>query len=169
MSVFSVKTIGALSKVVLDDPISAFCATFRYFSTWVLLLVVFHKYTHDFIDLYFISGIVFVLSMFVSYISPGYLNYEQNGNVYKIEGPLKVLIDVTIHILPFVFISLYYGQNIQSGLCLSNAMLIMLIYLILFDPKRVYNVGDKSVLMFLTYLVASVVFFTFARDGLRPV
>lgn len=133
---------------------------FKYFTAWVFVLVVFHKWTFRFFNLMFLSLSVLVVSMYISYVDPKYFKYilirnkvstEGNGTVtnvvYHIKGNTKIILDVIYHILPFIFVVWKYGlyymkYDVAYSLSMSNAVLLIMIYIVLFNVEQVYDLNE---------------------------
>jgi hypothetical protein len=102
-----------------------------------------------------------ILALYVSNINPGYLKFDADGT-HKIKGPLRITLDLVFHVLPFVFIFVKYWQYYRTRLLsisTSNALLILLIYIVVFDPILVYDVhGNSIIYLILITLVSFLVF-----------
>ena len=124
----------------------------KYLSYWNFALVSTHKYTARYINLLVFSALVFCYSLWISYGYPGF--YQINKH-YIISGWRKSLVDVLFHFGPFAFVFLMYGkyyltQNPLWSWQTANALIIMLIYLALFDPVQVY--GTNITLLYIIFI-----------------
>lgn len=129
----------------------------RYMTTWSFVLVLLHKWTFMYVNLLLLSGCVLVFAMYISYIQPGYIKYS-DGKEYKITGKAKYAMDVMFHVSPFVFILYKYGRYYTNkavawSLPTSNAFLIILLYMIMFDPTQTYDVTFAVVYVLAALLV----------------
>jgi len=136
----------------------------QHLTAWSFALILLHKWTYRYINLLFLSGTVLVLALYISYIKPGYIKYHDLQGSYKITGHVKVTIDLLFHCLPFVFVWFKYGKyygghRVKWSIATSNASVLLLIYLIMFNPKEIYD-ANNDVLWILaialtTYLITN--------------
>lgn len=140
--------------LLLQNPLQHFVASFQYLTIWTIVLVVFHRWTHNCINLLFLTSVVFVFAMYISYIQPGYFKYNPigDGETYKITGMAKLALDMLGHVVPLLFVVWrywhYYNQRgMAYSMVTSNAFLIVLIYLMAFDAKYMYDADGMSVVV----------------------
>jgi hypothetical protein len=82
------------------------------------------------------------------------------GKKYRVEGWTKVIVADTAHFIPFLFVYCLYHQYYKTDfdiLQLVNAIVLLLIYAVLLNIKRVYGVSFKE--LFTVFLIASGLFF----------
>ena len=118
---------------------------------WIMILVLIYPPLSNYINVLFLSIFVFITAMIMSYISPGYFKYGVTKDfAIHLVGPAKWFIDITYHVLPLLiilcfFLSHYRKPQNQYGISLAITMLIMLLYITMFNPNNVYDVSDSTI------------------------
>lgn len=126
---------------------------FRLFTTWNLLLVLFHKWTFKYIDLLFTTVVTMLIGFCITHFSPGYssefvVDFDKHGDPIRIHGWHAVAIDVVFHVLPFVFVYTVYGAHYKRMANYAPTMVAVLVlgaYLLLFDIERVYGANVYAI------------------------
>lgn len=137
---------------------------FQYLSYWAILLIVFNNWTHRYVNLLFLSACVFVISLYIVYVSPGYIKYYDGNKTYHIVGQAKIMLDLIGHVLPlayviFKYMTFYLRKDMAYSIATSNAFLIILVYLALFDVGHLYDVNDMTFGILCVVCVASYILF----------
>lgn len=136
-----------------------------YLTTWSFILVVFHKWTHPYIHLLFLTTVVWLGGMWVVYRDPQrfVLNFEQGQ--YAICAPFLYVIDAVFHWLPFVFVAYTYGSyytttcSSRHSWCLWNTVLLLVLYMHVVHTQRQYHTKVKSEVVFTgAFMAMSMVF-----------
>lgn len=132
-----------------------------FFTTWVVLLLVFHDYTHRYIDLFFLTFVTLFCGLYVSLVSPRKYSFVLFGDTYFLTGIDRFFaVDIVFHIIAFIFVysryHSYYTPASIDGKFLS-ALLIIAAYLILVDAKRQYMTSKPEMY---GVLVLSVIVYT---------
>lgn len=119
-----------------------------FFTTWNVILVLFHKYTHKIINLLFTSFVVLIISMYISYINPKYYLFKFDNKEYVFKGNNKLfLIDLPMHIGVFVFIYLiYYKYYKKNNLTIPITICFLLFYFVFFNTPKIYNISRPELL-----------------------
>ena len=60
-----------------------------YFTLWILILVIFHKYTHKIFSLPFLIFIILTSSIYIFYINPGKFFIKFDNKIYEKFLPLS--------------------------------------------------------------------------------
>lgn len=121
----------------------------KFFTTWVFLLVVFHKYTATKINLVLLVVVVFVVGSYFSFIYPQLYKVNIGNDVYVYHSTMRLLVaDILIHAGMLVFIILKYSNyyHVLSSQT-YNAILLMLVYLLLFSTHNVYGVAITTLIL----------------------
>lgn len=153
--------------MLLQNPQSHVLSSIQYLTIWTIVLVVFHKWTHKYINLLFLTSTVFIFAAYISYVRPGYFKYNPIGDddatVYRITGTAKIVLDIVAHVLPLLFVMWrylpYYTQHdVVYSFATSNAFLVLLIYLVAFDAREVYDAhGPSTVVLTVMCLCAYII------------
>ena len=141
-------------------------ALLSFFTTWNIILVVFHKFTHQWFDLMLSSLIVLFVSTYICYIDPGYLQIVENfkseesqlvqvstddPDTTRIDYTISVVfgkatvcalhvLHLTFHVLPVFLIAYLYGTYyIRRGIGL-HTLATLLIFFIYASLIKVYGV-----------------------------
>lgn len=161
--------ISLFNKYPIDS--IACCAT--YLTTWSILLVVLHRYTHKHIDLLFLCTYIAICAAYVSYIHPRYylihIKPDDPTTTVKFvttDSVFNMVLDACVHIAPFVFVAYYYGAYYNkrgSSLATLNAIALILSYCAITDMKKQYEINDGEQYVALAAVVSLGGLFYLAR------
>jgi hypothetical protein len=133
-----------------------------FFTTWNALIVLFHKYLYKSIHLVYLTYITCIIGTYLAHYNPKHFDFVLNGKQYRIEGWNLLFFADTAHFIPFLLVyclySKYYKKEFDS-LQVVNAVILLLIYVILLNIKRVYGVSFKELCV--VFIIASSFFFLF--------
>lgn len=131
------------------------------FTFWVIILTIFHKQTFKCVNLLYLTFIVFICGLYISYINPKYYIYEtQDNETIIINGFNKFyIVDIFAHTIPFLFIYYTYRNYYANTSLLDTpfTFLFILLGFLLINSKEVYNISRQEVV--LLYLVATILYF----------
>lgn len=119
-----------------------------FFTTWNIILVIFHKYIYNKINLLFTSFVILITSLYISYINPKYYLFEFNNKDYVFKENNKLfLIDLPMHIGIFIFIYLtYYKYYKKNNSTLLLTFCFMFFYFVVFNTEKIYNLPRYELL-----------------------
>lgn len=130
-----------------------------YFTNINLLLVLFSKYTHPYINLLFTCTFVLFGGLYISYINPGYFYFiDEFGNAHSIDAYKKFYIDVLFHILPLIYIYITYNDYYSTNPGIITAIIIIILYLCTVKIENIYKT-DENVIGFI--FITIVLFYSF--------
>jgi len=136
--------------MIIDIP-SPFPKLHIYYSLWNILLVVFHRYTHKYVDLLLSCLVVVVLFTVCIHIYPKYLKIHFFGTKEKriVDNKLLLIfLDITCHWIALLFIVTQYGKYyMKSSSTLSSAftIFVLICYAISVNAREVYDVDWNHV------------------------
>jgi hypothetical protein len=120
------------------------------FTFWTIVLCIFHEYTYKYFNLLYLTFIVFIAGLYISYVNPKYYIYEVNNETIVFDGFSKFyVIDIFCHTLPFLYIYYVYGTYYTSKSLLDFPLTILLIllFLIILNAKKVYGLTQQEVIL----------------------
>lgn len=130
------------------------------FTTWNVLLLLFHRQLHSKIHLLYLTYITCVVGSYFSFYQPGYFDIQWNGTEHRLKGWKKLLFADSVHIIPFIFIyclySQYYIKN-NNYLLYINAFVLLLIYTVILKVKNVY--GVSFIEAFSVFIISSIFYY----------
>lgn len=104
----------------------------KFFTIWQLVFVIFSPLTSEFLNLPLLSTIVLLVGSYFSFIYPTY--YVVGNKI--IRGNVRLfLVDIFLHLLPFMYVILSFPIN---GKSILNSIGVLLVYSSLFNPIDVY-------------------------------
>lgn len=117
---------------------------YHFFTLWVLLISILHKYTSHYIDIFFLAILVCVMGSYVSFVDPGYISFSLFGENYLFKGWTKVCVVDATHLL--LFLGAWYCWSIYgtNGRKIINSIILSILYMFLVDVKKVYNVSNMN-------------------------
>jgi hypothetical protein len=111
---------------------------------WYIGLVLFHKYSHLYIDLVFISIIIGIFGTIFTYVMPRRFVIVLDDRCFVIQGTECAIIDALMHHMPVLLILYIYGFDTWAGLGPSMAVLCLVgAYFLLYNPDKVYGVHTE--------------------------
>lgn len=134
----------------------------NFLTIWVFILILFHKYINKYISLSFLSFIVMFMGLYFSYINPKkFVLYHYNRKVEISNFYIKLfLIDIPLHILPFLFILYKYGlDNINDNKILM-ALILIFFYYSIYDISYIYKIRlrDIQILLIISIIIYIIIF-----------
>ncbi len=116
---------------------------FEYFTFWILLLQA--MYYNGYLKNYQFSILILLFtisfgSFFLIYIYPKYFIFDLGFYKLVFKGNMAKLYDMAIHHIPLLIFVLQYDYNIKNDNSILAFTLIAL-YLILYDPVKIYNLN----------------------------
>lgn len=127
---------------------------YTFFTTWVLILVVFQNITHHYFDLLYLSFLTLCMGSYISFIDPKKYEFEWFGKKYVLDGYHKTIVDI-IHVCLFIFCILHYSPDCHMKL--FNSILLILIYFLVMDAEKVYGVSVFK--LFIIFVVSNLLYF----------
>lgn len=121
-----------------------FLYIFMFFTTWNFLLVLFHQYTHNYINLIYLSLMTVTIGMYFSFINPRKFVYYLDNEQYTFTGIEKfILIDLFLHIAVLGYVLTKYSKfyNKSTSKQLVNSILLLILYLTIIPFKKTYGVS----------------------------
>ena len=119
-----------------------------FFTVWNLLLIIFHKYTHKYFHLLYLSYMTFMVGMYFSTVNPAkFVFYFKDKKIVVDKWFYLLLIDILFHISVFIFVLIkyysYYSSLGRAGndMLLLSSVMLLVIYICLIDPSRVYGIS----------------------------
>lgn len=133
-----------------------------FFTFWNILLVIFHKYTSQYVDLLYLSFIVLVVGLYLSFINPAKFMLRFGEKKVYFTGLEKfVFCDLLSHSLVFVYVLyLTYGTKklLRAGdVQLFVSIMIIVAYIILVNVKYVYGISLLEILV--VFSIANLAYF----------
>ena len=126
-------------------------AVHHFFTFWVVLLIIAHRYTSPHIDLLYLSFVTMIMGIYLSYIHPRYYKFDLQGE-HVISKPIDkfLIIDLVFHILAFVYIATKYGRQSTTDLKFTSALAIFSVYMIVINSTQVYHIRSFEILTVFT-------------------
>ena len=121
-----------------------FLIPLRYFTAWVLFLHIlyhlniFRKYQYSLLVL---SLLVSSIGGFITYVYPKKIDILYLD--ISIEGISLKLFDLVFHHFPLILLLYRYNSNINKDNMIV-ALIIIIVYLLINDPFKVYNIKLKT-------------------------
>jgi hypothetical protein len=133
-----------------------------FFTTWNVLLVIFHRYTRNYVDLLYQSFVVMFVGTYFLLVNPGEVMYRVGNKAYHLTGlsPLNLLSHLS-HVGALAYILyLTYGTREMPKARIPQTLtsvMLLLAYGLLVDIRYVYGVSISEA--FLVFCIASAFFF----------
>lgn len=119
-----------------------------FFTAWVLGLVVFHHWTHKYIDLLYLTFIVTITGFYLSIIHPRQYSFRLFDEQYKLTSWDRFLIVDIIHIFAFIFIASRYKSKLDMKLLLAIALICL--YSLVINCKDIYMINTFELVSVIT-------------------
>ena len=146
-------------------------SSLQFLTCWVVLMVVFHQYTFENIDLLYLTFLAFIVGSYISFVNPKfYILKNKKDDIVLFEGWNRfIVVDLTIHALLFVFICYkyywYYKPRSNSMFfhfprhvsTFIAALSVVILYMASIDIVSVYNVSFHE--LFIASFLATFLYF----------
>jgi hypothetical protein len=130
----------------------------NFFTTWITILVFFHRYVHQYILLPFVTYIVMIVGLYFSYINPGHFIIINDDQKIIVRDPYKfIFIDLPFHIFTFLFIYKLYGLHNKFDMKIINVLLILILYAIMSKPSEIYQVHISEIIVVTVCAIVSYI------------
>ena len=122
----------------------------KFITVWVFILVIFHNITSKYFSLSYLTFMVLLNGLYVSYINPSkyYIEYYHNNekSIIIIDGINKNIVDIIFHIIPFIFIYLIYGfESFFTNWKIIPSLILLFIYLLIYNPANIYHIHINTI------------------------
>jgi hypothetical protein len=126
-------------------------------------MFLFHKQLYPHIHILYLSFIVCVIGIYLSFVNPRKFALYFEGTKYTYTGIEKfILVDMLFHICVFWYIyanyNKYYIKNQRQSMYI-NAWLIMLIYIAFIRARKVYGIPFLEICI--VFILANILYFMF--------
>jgi hypothetical protein len=126
---------------------------FKFFTYWVILLIILHKLVYKYIDIVFLATIIFVMGLYISHINPKKYTLHLLAGKIEVDGWFKFLTADVSHFLIFVLAltmyGTYYRKNHNDWTPLIGSLCLIVFYAVFFQPDKVYDVSRHELLIIL--------------------
>lgn len=135
-----------------------------YLTNWIILIVLFHTFTHRIVDLHLLTLFALVGGSYVFYVKPKYLPIYRKDGMTKWRGWKMHLTHFFKHALPFGFIIWAYGFQKTSFtrefFKIIPSIAILIIYATLIDVHKVYHIHFLDVfwMIAITFVLYAILF-----------
>lgn len=133
---------------------------FRFFTCWMIIMIIFHHYTHKYINLLYLSLVTMIGGLYLSFINPRKFIFYFEGVRYEYTGIQKfIIVDLIFHILAFYFIycrySKYYTNMFDMKFLIS--CIILFIYMLSYNIRKVYGISLME--LFSVCIISTIIYF----------
>ena len=135
-----------------------------YLTNWIILIVLFHTFTHRIMDLHLLTLFAFVGGSYVFYVKPKYLPIYRKDEMTKWRGWKMHMTHFFKHLIPLVFIIWAYGFQKPSLtkeiFKIIPSIGILIIYATLIDVQKVYHIHFLDVfwIVAITFVLYAILF-----------
>lgn len=124
-----------------------------FFTLWVLVLIVFHRTTHKYIDLPYLMFTTMITGLYVSTIHPCQYSFWLLNEKYTLKSWDRfIIVDMFFHIGAFIFITSIYRPVFHANMRFLLAAGLIGVYSLLIDPKNIYNLRKFELLSVITVI-----------------
>ena len=121
---------------------------YRYFTIWILFLVIFHSISSKLFSLPFLTFITLLNGLYLSYINPKKYYIDYKNETIIIDGYKKILFDIYFHICPFLFIYKTYGiETFFNNWKIIPSLLLIFIYNYIYNPSLIYHIHINEIII----------------------
>jgi hypothetical protein len=135
----------------------------KFFTTWVLILLITHHHTKDVFNLVFLATVVAAAGSYISFVKPKQYVFRFGKKEYTVDGTLRLItVDLLFHLIMLIFVIETYGTYYSLfSYQTANAILLCVFYYLTFNIYRIYGIDKKDFLFIytmicITYLVLVV-------------
>jgi hypothetical protein len=135
---------------------------YKFFTFWVVFLVLGNKYTYKYVNLEYLTFITLLIGLYLSYINPGYYRFKLLDKWYEIRNTCEkfILVDLLFHILTFYYVyKIYRNEYIKLDKRIVISLLLIMIYYILIDIEKIYNISEKELMG--VFVIVNIIYLLF--------
>lgn len=129
---------------VLSGMYNRYLYAFRFFTTWMIVLVVFHHTTHRYINLLLLATVTAVVGLYLSFVNPRRFVFYFEGERHEYTGLQKfIIVDIMFHVLMLYFVWSRYGRHyMRCGIGELDVVALALLvgYVLTHDVRKVYGI-----------------------------
>lgn len=119
-----------------------------FFTTWVLILVLTHGYSHQYFDLPYLTFTTMFVGLYLSFVNPRKFVFYFEDQKYTYTGLEKfIIVDMFFHILVFFYICSKYRSHSMLSSQMLNSMLLLLIYTVIMNLEKIYGISFYELLL----------------------
>ena len=118
-----------------------------FFTIWNLILVLFHKYTHRYFELMYLSYITFMVGVYFSTVNPRKIVFK---NLVIDKWYDLLIIDLIFHfgVFLFVYFKYYeYYKNTNTNIMLLSSVALLILYICMINPEKIYGINLLEMLI----------------------
>ena len=128
---------------------------FFFFTIWNIILILFHKYTHRYVELLYLSYMTFMVGMYFSTVNPRQyiIYYGKNNKLVISKWYYLLVVDLFFHFAMFLFVYFKYYKFYKSAdtnMMLFGSILVLIIYICLINSEKVYGISFMEILTVIT-------------------
>jgi hypothetical protein len=131
--------------------IAKYLHVFSFFTTWNVILVLFNKWTHRYVNLLYLSFITTFVGLYLSFVNPRRFVFRFGQQKYNFTGLEKFfIVDITFHIFVFMYVLyLYHVHYYYAKPSMYNttiiAFVLLLVYVSMINIRRVYGIPFEEI------------------------
>ena len=134
---------------------------FKFFTTWVVFIVLFHPYTKDVFNLHLLAIVLLAGGAYISFVTPRKYVVRFGSREYTFDGVLRLItIDILFHLFMFLFIVETYWQKYELfDVRTANSILLGITYLMFINVRKAYMIEENDVRNILISVLMTFVLF----------
>ena len=131
-----------------------------FFTLWMVIMIIFHKYLYKYINLLYLSFITLIIGIYISYINPREFKFRLFDEEYVLQNGEKfIVVDLFFHILAFIYIyhlySSYYNP-LKINIAFLISLIIILVYSIMINVYSVYHIHYFE--LFSVFMIGNLIY-----------
>lgn len=137
----------------MDRPVrqKTFLYVFKFFTTWCVLLALFHPYTHPYVNLLLLTFVTLIVGLYLSFVNPRRFVFYFGNARYEYTGLEKfIIVDMFFHVAVFYWIWKryrgYYLEDANTGPTWV-ALFLLGTYCLLHPLQKIYGIPEREVLL----------------------
>jgi hypothetical protein len=122
--------------------------TFKYFTSWIILFVVFHKYTNNILNLRLLTILTFIGGFYISFIYPNYYLFKISGIQVNVHTLLeRCITEFFLHFMLLLVVLLLCSDSYDFlSYQTLNSLMFIIVYLMVLDVRIIYNLRKQDML-----------------------
>ncbi len=130
----------------------------NFLTIWIFILVLFHKISSKIFSLSFLSFIILLVGLYISYINPTKYYIEYYDKTIILEGQVKNILDIYLHIIPFFFIYYTYGiEPFFNNWKTIPSLLLIILYILIYNPSKIYHLPINEIIIISFFSIFSYI------------
>lgn len=138
----------------------------KYFTSWIILLVISHRYTSKVFNLILLTLLTCVGGLYISFVYPKFYQFQFSSLQITVSTfTERSITEFFIHFLLLLFVLNIYNDNYMFFSSQSlNSIIFIIVYLLMIDVRKVYHLRYSDIAKIsLFFMITLIMLFLYKK------